>query len=96
MEYRDSHNHRYQAMTYRRSAGRAVGAMRFIPLLLFSIYGIYYWVSNQATVPQTGRTQLVELNRDQEAALGLQSYNVILSKADVMQSGEAVDVVLED
>jgi predicted Zn-dependent protease len=67
--------------------------MRFIPLLLFIIYGVYYWVSNQETVPHTGRTQLVELNRDQESALGLQSYSMILAQSDVLQGGTAVDLV---
>ena len=66
---------------------------RFIPLLLFIIYGVYYWISNQETVPYTGRTQLVELDRDQEAALGLQSYDMIMSKSDVVQRGDAVDLV---
>ena len=66
---------------------------RFIPLILFIIYGVYYYTSNQETVPHTGRTQLVEMNRDQEAALGLQSYNTILSKSDVVEHGDAVDLV---
>lgn len=76
-----------------RTAGRRGGRLRLLPIILFAIYGIYYYFSNQSEVPLTGRQQLVDLTREQEAALGLQSYREILSKEQVVQSGENVDLV---
>ncbi len=58
-------------------------------------YLAYYYFSNQETVPLTGRTQLVDMSRDQEMALGLDSYQQILSREAVLQSGEIVDQVRE-
>ena len=43
----------------------------------------------------TGRTQLVDMSREQEMALGYQSYQQILSGEAVLQSGEIVDQVRE-
>ncbi|MDX2170275.1 MAG: M48 family metallopeptidase [Deltaproteobacteria bacterium] len=63
------------------------------PLVLFALYAGYYYLTNQETVPITGRTQLVDMSREQEAALGLQSYQQILSQENVIQSGKVVDVV---
>ena len=67
--------------------------MRLIPIILFACYGLYYYVSNQETVPITGRSQLVDINREQEMALGLQSYQQILSESQVVPQGEVVDLV---
>lgn len=69
--------------------------LRLAPILLFGLYFAYYYFSNQETVPLTGRTQLVDIDREQEVALGLQSYRQILSQSEVLQSGEAVDLVRE-
>ena len=67
--------------------------MRLIPITLFACYGLYYYVSNQETVPITGRSQLVDINRQQEMALGLQSYQQILSESQVVTQGKVVDLV---
>jgi len=67
--------------------------MRLIPIVLFACYGLYYYVSNQEIVPITGRAQLVEIDRQQEVALGVQSYQQILSESQVVSQGEAVDLV---
>ncbi len=72
--------------------GRGI-SVRFVPVILFALYLAYYWVANQETVPVTGRSQLVDISRDQEMALGLQSYQDILSQSNVMQSGEVVEQV---
>lgn len=66
---------------------------RLLPLLLFGGYALYYYFSNQETVPMTGRKQLVDLSREQEAALGLQTFREVLQAENVMRSGGAVDVV---
>jgi len=63
------------------------------PILLFALYGAYYYFTNQETVPITGRTQLVDMSRDQEAALGLQAYRQILAQENVVPAGKTVEVV---
>ncbi len=75
---------------YRR---RGRGGFRLWPILLFGVFLAYYYFSNQQEVPITGRKQLVDISREQEMALGLQSYNQILSQSRVVSGGEAVDVV---
>ncbi|MFK8030747.1 MAG: M48 family metallopeptidase [Gammaproteobacteria bacterium] len=72
--------------------GRGI-PVRLVPIILFALYLGYYWFANQETVPVTGRSQLVDISRDQEMALGLQSYREILGTSDVMQNGEVVDQV---
>ena len=69
------------------------GGLKLWPLLLFGLFFAYYYFSNQQTVPLTGRTQLVDMSREQEAALGLQAYQQILSQSQVLREGEAVDLV---
>jgi predicted Zn-dependent protease len=72
---------------------RRRGRIRWLPILLFALYGLYYYASNQEVVPITGRSQLVDMSREQEMALGLQSYREILSRERIVRSGEVVDVV---
>jgi predicted Zn-dependent protease len=69
------------------------GGLRWWPIVLFTLYLGYYWISNQQEVPLTGRTQLVDLSREQESALGLQSYREILSQSAVVTAGPQVDAV---
>ena len=77
-----------------RKIGRTrSGRIRLWPIILFGLYFVYYYFSNQETVPLTGRTQLVDITRQQEAALGLQSYKQILSQSQVIPRGETVDMV---
>jgi predicted Zn-dependent protease len=64
-------------------------------LVLFAIYGLYYWTTNRETVPMTGRKQLVELSREQESALGYQSYRQILRQERVIPSGPEAQLVKE-
>jgi len=69
--------------------------MRWLPVLLFVGYVGYYYLTHQEEVPLTGRKQLVDLNREQEMALGYQSYRQILNQSQVIPSGQAVDLVRE-
>lgn len=69
------------------------GGLRWWPIVLFVLYLGYYWMSHQQEVPVTGRTQLVDLSREQEAALGLQSYREILSQSQVVPGGAQVEAV---
>jgi predicted Zn-dependent protease len=57
---------------------------RLVPIILFAIYGVYFWLSNRTEVPLTGRTQIVDMTTEQEMALGLQSYREILSRERVI------------
>ncbi len=80
---------------YARKGNRRGGALRLLPIVLFGLYLAYYYFSNQEEVPLTGRSQLVDISREQEKALGLQSYQQILSESQVLRSGQAVDLVRE-
>lgn len=80
---------------YARRGNRKGGALRILPIVLFGLYLAYYYFSNQEEVPLTGRSQLVDISREQEKALGLQSYQQILSESQVLRSGQSVDLVRE-
>ncbi len=69
------------------------GKLRLWPIVLFGLFLVYYYFANQQEVPLTGRTQLVDISREQEMALGLQSYQQILSRSRVVQEGEVVRIV---
>lgn len=55
---------------------------RFIILLLFAGYGVYYWFSNQSVDAVTGESVLIDkdLSIEDEKALGLQAYQEILQQ----------------
>ncbi len=78
----------------RRQYGRR-GRFKIWPLLIFAAFGVYYYFSNQETVPVTGRNQLVTMDRKQEMQLGLASYKDVLRKSQIVKSGEIVDIVKE-
>jgi metalloendopeptidase OMA1, mitochondrial len=55
---------------------------RFIILILFALYGAYYWTSNRSEDPYTGEKVLIDssISVDEEVAMGLQAYQEILSQ----------------
>ena len=67
--------------------------LKLWPIVLFLIYLAYYWFSHQETTAYTGRRQLIDTSPQQEAALGLQSYQEILSQEHVVTSGPVVNEV---
>lgn len=67
--------------------------LKIFPLMAFGLYFVYYYFTNQETVPVTGRKQLVDISREQEAALGLQSYRQVLRQSAVISEGEAYEQV---
>ncbi len=69
-------------------SGRRRGGLRLWPLLLFGAYFVYYWFSHQQDASFTGRRQLVDTSIEQEVALGLQSFQEILSQSQVVEGGE--------
>lgn len=80
---------------YSPARGRRRRGFRLLPVVLFVLYLGYYFLANREEVPLTGRTQLVDINREQEMALGFQSYQQILQQEAVLRSGEIVDQVRE-
>ncbi len=72
---------------------RRRGGLRLWPIVIFGIFLIYYYFANQQEVPLTGRTQLVDISREQEMALGLQSYRQILNQSRVIEEGKVVRAV---
>jgi metalloendopeptidase OMA1, mitochondrial len=78
--------------------GRRRGGLRIWPLLIFGAYFVYYWFSHQQDASFTGRRQLVDTSIEQEVALGLQSYQEILSQENVVTTGElprTVDTIMQ-
>jgi predicted Zn-dependent protease len=71
------------------------GRFRVWPLVIFGVFFAWYYFSHQEEVPLTGRTQLIDLSREQEAALGLESYRQILGQSQVVPSGPEVDMIRE-
>ncbi|HEV7490043.1 MAG TPA: M48 family metallopeptidase [Rhodanobacteraceae bacterium] len=69
--------------------------LRLWPILLFVVYLGYYWLSHQDTTSYTGRKQLIDTSPEQEAALGLQSYQEILSQSQVVTTGQLPQQVKE-
>jgi metalloendopeptidase OMA1, mitochondrial len=67
--------------------------LRLLPLVFFGLYMAYYYFSHREVVPITGRKQLVDLSREQEAALGYQSYQEILQTEKIVTTGEAPKMV---
>lgn len=70
------------------AVGRRRGGFRLLPILLFGGYFVWYWFSHQSEVPMTGRTQLVDISREQEEQLGLQAYHEVLDSESVVTTGE--------
>src|SRR5215470_14852327 len=69
---------------------------RFIlwPLLIAGAIAVFQYFSSQKYVnPETGRAARVALSEGQEAALGLQSYEDVLSQSQVVGEGPEVELV---
>ena len=69
------------------------GGFRLLPIVLFGLYLGYYFLANREEVPLTGRKQLVDMSREQEASLGLSSYQQILRQSAVVRSGPEAALV---
>jgi predicted Zn-dependent protease len=69
---------------------------RFIlwPLVIAGVIAAFQYFSSQKFVnPETGRAARVALSEGQEASLGLQSYEEVLSQSEVITSGPEVELV---
>jgi metalloendopeptidase OMA1, mitochondrial len=64
------------------------------PLAIAAVVAAFQYFSSQKYVnPETGRAAHVALSEGQEAALGLQSYEEVLSQSQVVSSGPEVELV---
>ncbi len=82
--------------TGRRTWGRRRRSglgLRWLPILLFAGYFGYYYLSHQETVPITGRHQLVDIDRQEEMALGIQSWNQIKHQSRIISSGRNAEII---
>jgi len=81
-----------------RSGQTAQGGRRGLklwPILLFGAYFAYYYFSHSNEASYTGRKQLLDSSAQEEAALGLQSYQEILSQSEVVTTGPLPQQVRE-
>ena len=64
------------------------------PLVIAAVVAGFQYCSSQKFVnPETGRAARVALSTEQEAALGLQSYQEVLSQLRVVEGGPQVELV---
>jgi predicted Zn-dependent protease len=64
------------------------------PLVIAGLFAAFQYFNSQKYVnPETGRVAHVALSEGQEAALGLQSYEDVLSQSQVVNSGPEVELV---
>jgi len=66
----------------RSGARRGIGGLRIWVLVLFAIYGGYYWFSNRSTDALTGEKVVIDrsISPQDEKALGLQAYQEIMAQ----------------
>jgi metalloendopeptidase OMA1, mitochondrial len=82
-----------QQQSYGASPRRGFSFIRLLPLVLFGLYFTWYYFGHQTSVPLTGRKQLVDISREQEMALGYQSYQEVLRTENVVTTGDAPKLV---
>lgn len=68
--------------------------IKWLPLLLAGLFLAYQYFSSEKFVnPETGRKSHVGMSVQQEMALGVQSYQQVLSEAQTIDSGSELEVV---
>src|SRR5688572_15294409 len=76
--------------------GRRSGRKKFVlwPMLIAGVVVLFQYCSSQKYVnPETGRAARVAMSEGQEEALGLQSYQEVLSSSRVITEGPEVEMV---
>jgi predicted Zn-dependent protease len=68
---------------------------KLFPVLIFIVGAIGYILFNRQSVPITGRTQIVGMSKEQEAALGLQSFRQIMAKERIITGTREADLIRE-
>jgi predicted Zn-dependent protease len=68
--------------------------IKWVPLVLAVLFFAYQYFSSEKFVnPETGRKSHVGLSTEQETALGLQSYQQVVSQAQTISSGPQWEMV---
>jgi metalloendopeptidase OMA1, mitochondrial len=68
--------------------------IKWVPLLLVGLFLAYQYFSSEKFVnPETGRKSHVGMSTQQEALLGLQSYQQVLTQSETVDSGPELDMV---
>ncbi len=67
---------------------RRRGGVRWWVILLFGGYLAYYYFNHQQPASFTGRNQLVDTSVEEEAQLGLQAFQEVLSESNVVTQGD--------
>src|SRR3954466_8083911 len=68
--------------------------IKWFPILIAAIFFAYQYFSSEKFVnPETGRKSHVGLTTQEESALGLQSYQQILTQAPTLNAGPEHDLV---
>jgi predicted Zn-dependent protease len=79
---------------FRDDDGNIRPHFKILPVLIAVLFIAYQFLSSEKfTNPVTGETHRVAMNARQEAALGLQSYEQILSQEHPVDSGPQVETV---
>jgi metalloendopeptidase OMA1, mitochondrial len=79
---------------YQQNQPRRKRRLILWPLVIAGVVAAFQYFSSQKYVnPETGRAAHVALSEGQEAALGLQSYEDVLSQSQVISSGPQVAMV---
>jgi metalloendopeptidase OMA1, mitochondrial len=68
--------------------------IKWLPLLAVGVFLLYQYCSSEKFVnPETGRKSHVGLSTQQEAALGLQTYENVLQQSEMIKSGPEAEMV---
>ena len=68
--------------------------IKWLPILVAGIFFAYQYCSSERFVnPETGRASHVGMSTQQEAALGLQTYQQVLAESQAISSGPELDMV---
>jgi predicted Zn-dependent protease len=68
--------------------------IRWLPILIAGLFFAYqYFSSERFTNPETGRVSHVGMSPQQEATLGLQSYQQVLAQSQRVESGPELEMV---
>ncbi|HEV2096807.1 MAG TPA: M48 family metallopeptidase [Chthoniobacterales bacterium] len=68
--------------------------IKWLPILLAGIFFAYQYCSSEKYVnPETGRKSHVGMSAQQEAALGFQGYQQVLSQSQTIDSGPELEMV---
>jgi len=81
-------------MDFRDENGRVRPHIKILPVVLAGLFILFQFLSSEKfTNPVTGEKHRVGMSPQQEAALGLQSYQQILSQEHAITSGKDVEIV---